>query len=104
MAAAVGLAGMTTAPEVVTTQMAQGPGISQQQTQRTATNQNQNQKAPVQRNVQRTGDILNVVGGFPSIFGFQQPGASPKEYGQWLQMTGRQWANMRVKRSRKYRR
>lgn len=104
MVAAVGLAGLTTAPEVVTNQMAQGPGISQQQTQRTTTHQNQNQKAPVQRNVQRTGDILaNALGGFPSFFGFQ-PGASPKEYGQWLQMTGRQWANMRVKRSRKYRR
>lgn len=101
LAAAVLGAGLSTAPEVVNNQMAQ-EGISQQQVQRTATNQNQNQKAPVQRTYQRTNDIYNMPGGF--LYPLMRSGdIGPKEYGQWLQRTGRQWQNLRARRSRKYR-
>ncbi len=94
-------AGLSTAPEVVNNQMAQ-EGISQQ-IQRTATHQNQNQKAPEQRTYQRTNDIYNMPGG--DLFSMKRSwDIGPKEYGQMLQRTGRQWSNMRERRSRKYRR
>ena len=95
LAAMLGAAS-TTAPEVINNQ----PGISQQQGQRTAPNQNRN--APEQRVVvrqqQAVQDRLPFVPGFLA----HESGLPPKYYGIRLQQTGRQWKNLRARRSRKY--
>ena len=95
LAAMLGAAS-TTAPEVINNQ----PGISQQQGQRTAPNQNRN--VPEQRVVVRQHQA--VQNGLPFLPGFlaHESGLPPKYYGIRLQQTGRQWENLRVRRSRKY--
>ena len=101
MVAAIGLAGLSTAPEVVNNQMSQNPGIAQQtQTTRRATN-NQGQKVPAQRSQQRM-NLQNKTGGLPIEGLFPKEVTPPKYYGLWLKQTGRYWRNIRERRSRKY--
>lgn len=87
---------MTAVPEVVDTT----PGYSQQQGQRTAPHQNRN--APEQRVAVKEQQAVRYNNPyFPGILPLYA-GMSPKDYGIYLQRTGRQWRNMRERRSRKY--